>query len=213
MQASVIGRRGLLLVLSSPSGAGKTVISRALLEQDGMLTMSVSATTRPMRPGEEDGVDYDFIDDEAFARMVERDAFLEHADVFEYRYGTPREPVERALAAGRDVLFDVDWQGAQQLAQRAGDDLVSIFILPPSAGVLERRLKARAQDSDEVVAGRMARARAVADVLSRDRRQFARTGLQDTVRPAYSHREPWPAIRPFSPPPVVSRGTEDQRNP
>ena len=158
MQAPVIGRRGLLLVLSSPSGAGKTAISRALLEQDGMLTMSVSATTRPMRPGEEDGVDYNFIDEEAFARMVERDAFLEHADVFEYRYGTPREPVERALAAGRDVLFDVDWQGAQQLAQRAGDDLVSIFILPPSAGEIERRLKARAQDSDEVVAGRMARA-------------------------------------------------------
>ncbi|MCH9020702.1 MAG: guanylate kinase [Proteobacteria bacterium] len=158
MQASVIGRRGLLLVLSSPSGAGKTAISRALLAQDRMLTMSVSATTRPMRPGEENGVDYDFIDDEAFARMVERDAFLEHADVFEYRYGTPREPVERALAAGRDMLFDVDWQGLQQLAQRPGDDLVSIFILPPSAGELERRLKARAQDSDEVVAGRMARA-------------------------------------------------------
>lgn len=158
MQASVIGRRGLLLVLSSPSGAGKTAISRALLAQDRMLTMSVSATTRPMRPGEEDGVDYDFIDDEAFARMVERDAFLEHADVFEYRYGTPREPVERALAAGRDVLFDVDWHGLQQLAQRPGDDLVSIFILPPSAGELERRLKARAQDSDEVVAGRMTRA-------------------------------------------------------
>ncbi len=158
MQASVIGRRGLLLVLSSPSGAGKTAISRALLAQDRMLTMSVSATTRPMRPGEEDGVDYDFIDAEAFARMVERDAFLEHADVFEYRYGTPREPVERALAAGRDMLFDVDWQGAQQLAQRAGDDLVSIFILPPSAGELERRLMARAQDSDEVVEGRMARA-------------------------------------------------------
>lgn len=158
MQAPVIDRRSLLLVLSSPSGAGKTAISRALLAEDRMLTMSVSATTRPMRPGEEDGVDYDFIDDEAFARMVERDAFLEHADVFEYRYGTPREPVERALAAGRDMLFDVDWQGAQQLAQRAGDDLVSIFILPPSAGELERRLKARAQDSDEVVAGRMARA-------------------------------------------------------
>ena len=158
MQASVIGRRGLLLVLSSPSGAGKTAISRALLAQDRMLTMSVSATTRPMRPGEEDGVDYDFIDDEAFARMVERDAFLEHADVFEYRYGTPREPVERALAAGRDMLFDVDWQGLPQIAQLAGDDLVSIFILPPSAGELERRLMARAQDSDEVVAGRMARA-------------------------------------------------------
>ena len=158
MQASVIGRRGLLLVLSSPSGAGKTAISRALLAQDRMLTMSVSATTRPMRPGEEDGVDYDFIDDEAFARMVERDAFLEHADVFEYRYGTPREPVERALAAGRDMLFDVDWQGLPQIAQLAGDDLVSIFILPPSAGELERRLKARAQDSDEVVAGRMTRA-------------------------------------------------------
>ena len=158
MHDPVIGRRGLLLVLSSPSGAGKTAISRALMARDRMLTMSVSATTRPMRPGEEDGVDYDFIDAEAFARMVERDAFLEHADVFEYRYGTPREPVERALAAGRDMLFDVDWQGLPQIAQLAGDDLVSIFILPPSAGELERRLMARAQDSDEVVAGRMARA-------------------------------------------------------
>ncbi len=156
MQAPVIGRRGLLLVLSSPSGAGKTVISCTLVEQDGMLTMSVSATTRPMRPGEEDGVDYHFIDDEAFARMVERDEFLEHAAVFEYRYGTPREPVESALAAGHDVLFDVDWQGAQQLAQRAGDDVVSIFILPPSTAELERRLKMRAQDGHEVVAQRMA---------------------------------------------------------
>jgi len=155
---STISRRGLMLVLSSPSGAGKTTISRAILEGDPRITMSISATTRAKRPGETDGVDYIFVDDARFAEMVEAGDFIEHAVVFGNRYGTPRAPVEAALAAGRDVLFDVDWQGEQQLAEAARDDLVSVFILPPSTEELERRLRARAQDSDEVVARRMARA-------------------------------------------------------
>ncbi len=153
-----ISRRGLMLVLSSPSGAGKTTIARAILAGDARITMSISATTRPKRPGETDGVDYIFVDDARFAEMVEAGELLEHAVVFGNRYGTPRAPVEAALAAGRDVLFDVDWQGEQQLAEAARDDLVSVFILPPSTEELERRLHARAQDSDEVVARRMARA-------------------------------------------------------
>ncbi len=153
-----ISRRGLMLVLSSPSGAGKTAISRAILDGDAAVTLSVSATTRPQRPGEVDGVDYVFVDDAGFAQMVADNAFLEHATVFGHSYGTPREPVEAALAAGRDVLFDVDWQGAQQLAQAARDDLVNIFILPPSTAELARRLEARAQDPPDVVAARMAQA-------------------------------------------------------
>ncbi len=153
-----ISRRGLMLVLSSPSGAGKTAISRAILDGDAAVTLSVSATTRPQRPGEVDGVDYVFVDDAGFAQMVADGAFLEHATVFGHSYGTPREPVEAALAAGRDVLFDVDWQGAQQLAQAARDDLASIFILPPSTAELARRLEARAQDPPDVVAARMAQA-------------------------------------------------------
>ena len=153
-----ISRRGLMLVLSSPSGAGKTAISRAILDGDAAVTLSVSATTRPQRPGEVDGVDYVFVDDAGFAQMVADGAFLEHATVFGHSYGTPREPVEAALAAGRDVLFDVDWQGAQQLAQAARDDLASIFILPPSTVELARRLEARAQDPPDVVAARMAQA-------------------------------------------------------
>ncbi len=153
-----IQRRGLMLVLSSPSGAGKTTISRALLKREPNLTMSVSATTRPKRPGETAGVDYAFIDPTEFNLMVNRREMLEHAQVFGNYYGTPRKPVEEALAAGKDVLFDIDWQGTQQLAQNARGDLVSIFILPPSTKELERRLKTRAQDSAEVVAKRMARA-------------------------------------------------------
>jgi guanylate kinase len=153
---SEIDRRGLMLVLSSPSGAGKTAISRALLEGDANLTISTSVTTRPIRPGETDGVDYIFVDATEFERMVGDDMFLEHAVVFEHRYGTPREAVARALAAGRDVLFDVDWQGAQQLGERARNDLVSVFVLPPSMAELGRRLHERAQDSDDVVARRMA---------------------------------------------------------
>lgn len=153
-----ISRRGLMLVLSSPSGAGKSTISRALLSGHDDLTMSVSATTRPQRPGEVEGRDYFFIDTARFKEMVANGEFLEHAKVFDNYYGTPRGPVEAALRAGNDVLFDVDWQGTQQLRLNASDDLVSIFILPPSIEELERRLYARAQDPEEVVKGRMLKA-------------------------------------------------------
>lgn len=151
-------RRGLMLVLSSPSGAGKSTISRALLEGDAGLTMSVSVTTRPPRPGEVEGVHYRFVDRARFERMVADGELLEHATVFDHGYGTPRGPVEEALSQGRDVLFDVDWQGTQQLRQAARADLVSVFILPPSRAELERRLRGRAQDSEEVVQRRMATA-------------------------------------------------------
>ncbi len=151
-------RRGLMLVLSSPSGAGKTTLSRQLLERDAAIAMSVSATTRRPRHGEVEGRDYFFVSPSMFTEMIEGGAFLEHALVFGNRYGTPREPVMLALAKGQDVLFDIDWQGTQQLRQQAGDDLVSIFVLPPSHDELERRLRARAQDAEEVVAERMARA-------------------------------------------------------
>lgn len=147
-----------MLVFSSPSGAGKSTISREILRRHEKLTMSVSATTRPMRPGEVEGRDYIFVDQAEFDRMVAAGEMLEHATVFGNSYGTPKEPVERALSAGSDVLFDVDWQGTQQLGENAGKDLVSIFILPPSIEELERRLYARAQDSEEVVKSRMAKA-------------------------------------------------------
>lgn len=153
-----IKRRGLMLVLSSPSGAGKTTLSRRLLETDTNIFMSVSATTRARRPNEIEGKDYFFVSQEKFLGMEDADEFLEHATVFGNRYGTPRAPVAAALTAGRDVLFDIDWQGAQQLKERARDDLVSVFILPPSHEELERRLHARAQDPDEIVRERMARA-------------------------------------------------------
>ena len=153
-----IKRRGLMLVLSSPSGAGKTTLSRRLLESDPNVAMSVSATTRPKRPGEVDGRDYFFIADEKFQRMADTGEFLEHALVFGHRYGTPREPVLEALTAGRDVLFDIDWQGTQQLRQQVREDVVTIFVLPPSSAELERRLHTRAQDTAEVVAQRMAKA-------------------------------------------------------
>jgi len=153
-----IRRRGLMLVLSSPSGAGKTTISRALLEADEGISMSVSVTTRPPRRSEREGVDYLFIDKARFDCMVADGDLLEHARVFDFYYGTPRGTVEAALAEGRDVLFDIDWQGTQQLAEAAGDDLVRIFILPPSLGELERRLHTRAQDSEETVRRRMAKA-------------------------------------------------------
>ncbi|MBV9840447.1 MAG: guanylate kinase [Sphingomonadaceae bacterium] len=151
-------RRGLLFVLSSPSGAGKSTIARMLLEADGQIEMSVSATTRPMRPGETDGADYHFVDVPRFKEMVAAGDFLEWAHVFDHRYGTPRAPVEALLAAGRDVLFDIDWQGAQQLYQQAGGDVVRVFILPPSVDELERRLRTRGTDDAQVVAARMARA-------------------------------------------------------
>ncbi len=157
--ASKLDRRGLLFVLSSPSGAGKSTLSRMLLEADGEVAMSVSCTTRPPRPGEVDGKDYIFIDEPKFKSMAKDGKFLEWAHVFGHRYGTPKEPVENALAAGRDVLFDIDWQGAQQLYQEAGPDVVRVFILPPSIDELEHRLHTRAQDSDDVIKDRMARAK------------------------------------------------------
>jgi guanylate kinase len=147
-----------MLVLSSPSGAGKTTLSRLLLERDAALTMSVSCTTRPKRPGETPGVDYHFVDEAAFEGMIAQGGMLEHAEVFGNRYGTPRKPVETALTSGRDVLFDIDWQGTQQLKQTARDDVVSVFVLPPSFAELEKRLHSRAQDTPEVVARRMAKA-------------------------------------------------------
>lgn len=153
-----IKRRGLMLVLSSPSGAGKTTLSRRLLESDSNIVMSVSATTRAKRPNEIEGRDYFFVTAEKFQKMVKAGEFFEHATVFSNSYGTPKKPVMDALAAGRDVLFDIDWQGAQQLKEKARDDLVSIFILPPSHAELERRLHTRAQDSEEIVQSRMAKA-------------------------------------------------------
>ena len=153
-----IARRGLMLVLSSPSGAGKTSISRALLAREKALSMSVSVTTRAKRPGEVAGRDYHFIDPESFGLMVNRGELLEHAKVFGNYYGTPRAAVEESLAAGRDVLFDIDWQGTPQLRHAARSDLVAIFILPPSTRELEKRLRSRAQDSAKVVAERMAKA-------------------------------------------------------
>jgi guanylate kinase len=151
-------RRGLMLVLSSPSGAGKSSISRALLERDASIVMSVSYTTRPPRPGEVEGRDYHFVQRERFNQVVAEGGMLEHARVFDHHYGTPRAPVEAALASGRDVLFDIDWQGTQQLAHNARTDLASVFVLPPSMEELERRLHKRAQDSAEVVRRRMAKA-------------------------------------------------------
>ena len=156
--ARPVATRGLMLVLSSPSGAGKSTISRAVLEREENIALSVSLTTRPPRKGEVEGRDYIFVDDAAFQAMVGRDGFLEHAEVFGHRYGTPRAPVEAALEQGRDMLFDIDWQGAQQIAEKARTDLVGVFVLPPSIEELERRLHARAQDSSEVVRARMAKA-------------------------------------------------------
>ena len=157
-EATEISRRGLMLVLSSPSGAGKTSISRELLRKVPELTMSVSVTTRRMRPGEVEGADYHFIDEPRFAAMVAQGELLEHARVFGNYYGTPKAPVDDALATGRDVLFDIDWQGTQQLRDKGRADLVTVFILPPSTRDLERRLITRAQDSPDVVAKRMAKA-------------------------------------------------------
>jgi guanylate kinase len=153
-----VERRGLMFVLSSPSGAGKTTLSRMLVKETPDLQMSVSATTRAMRPGEVDGRDYFFIDQARFDAMVEADELLEWAKVFDNSYGTPRKPVEDALSAGKDVLFDIDWQGTQQLRDRQANDVVSVFILPPSVQALEQRLHTRAQDSNEVIRDRMRKA-------------------------------------------------------
>ena len=159
-KAGIVERRGILFVLSSPSGAGKTTMAHRLLKAEPGMAVSVSATTRPKRPGEVDGIDYHFRTEPQFDRMVEAGEFLEWAHVFGNRYGTPRPAVETALRMGRDVLFDVDWQGTQQLAQAMGDDVVSVFLLPPSMAELERRLRARRTDSEAVIEGRMARAAA-----------------------------------------------------
>jgi len=154
---SAIRRRGFLLVLSSPSGAGKTTITHRLLERDLSLSLSVSVTTRPPRPGEVDGTDYRFIDQVIFDRMVAQGELLEHATVFGHCYGTPRRPIEEVIAAGRDIVTDIDWQGTQQLSESVRHDLVTIFVLPPSAAALAARLQARGQDSPAVVAQRMAK--------------------------------------------------------
>lgn len=151
-------RRGLLIVLSSPSGAGKSTISRMLLDADKEVTMSVSATTRPKRPAEVEGVDYHFVDDVEFDRMIDAGEFVEWAHVFGFRYGTPKAPVKQALRKGRDILFDIDWQGARQLEPDFGEHLVTIFLLPPSMQELEQRLHSRGQDSKDVIADRMRRA-------------------------------------------------------
>jgi guanylate kinase len=153
-----IARRGLMLVLSSPSGAGKTTLSRMLLKADPSVELSVSVTTRPRRANEKDGRDYRFIQKPQFEKMVQKGELLEWAEVFGNFYGTPRAPVERALAAGRDVLFDIDWQGTQQLCERVRGEMASIFVLPPSIPELERRLRVRALDEEAVIRGRMAKA-------------------------------------------------------
>ncbi len=157
MTARDIKRRGILLVLSSPSGAGKTTITRALVARDPLLALSVSATTRPKRTGEVDGKDYHFVEPRRFAAMVDNGELLEPATVFGHSYGTPRAPVIAAIEAGRDIITDIDWQGTQQLQAKIGADLVSVFVLPPSMAALEARLRARAQDSAEVVRSRMAK--------------------------------------------------------
>jgi guanylate kinase len=151
-------RRGLLIVLSSPSGAGKSTLSRMLMDSDPDIIMSVSATTRPIRPGEREGVDYHFVDEAEFQRMVDSDELAEWAYVFDHRYGSPKDPIKDALRSGRDILFDIDWQGTQQLKYAFGNDLVPIFILPPSMEELERRLRARGTDSADVIESRMRRA-------------------------------------------------------
>lgn len=151
-----ITRRGIMLVLSSPSGAGKTTISNKLIELEPDLASSISVTTRPCRPGEVEGVDYLFVTLSQFQEMVDKGELLENAEVFGHSYGTPKQQVLDTLAAGKDIIFDIDWQGTQQLAQLARTDLVSVFILPPSTEELERRLRARAQDDDVVVERRMA---------------------------------------------------------
>ncbi|MDP3383741.1 MAG: guanylate kinase [Phenylobacterium sp.] len=158
MIQSSVPRRGLMLLISSPSGAGKTSLSRRLVADHAELELSVSATTRDPRPGEEDGREYHFVDRAAFDRMVLDDAFLEWANVHEHRYGSPAQPVMDALGLGRDVLFDIDWQGAAQIAQKAPDDVVRVFILPPSMAELSRRLHARAQDREDVIQRRLGRA-------------------------------------------------------
>ena len=160
MAANSLKRRGLMFVLSSPSGAGKTTIAHRLLQEDREIAMSVSVTTRPIRPGETDGVDYHFVERAGFEAMVEAGEFLEWAEVFGHFYGTPKAQIKAGLKEGQDFLFDIDWQGTQQLYQRMETDVVRVFLLPPSIEALEQRLRSRGTDSDEVIRDRMARARA-----------------------------------------------------
>jgi guanylate kinase len=197
-------RRGLMLVLSSPSGAGKTTLSRRLLQTDPDIVMSVSATTRAPRPNEVDGQDYFFVSPEKFDEMVDAGEFLEHANVFGNKYGTPRKAVMAALEAGKDVLFDIDWQGTQQLKVQAREDLASVFVLPPSKAELERRLRIRAQDSETVVRQRMAKA---SDELSHwaeydylllnDDIQHAQGKLEEILRVERSRRARQPGLARF----------------
>jgi guanylate kinase len=197
-------RRGLMLVLSSPSGAGKTTLSRRLLQTDPDIVMSVSATTRPPRPNEVDGQDYFFVSPEKFREMAKAGEFLESATVFGHKYGTPRGPVMAALESGKDVLFDIDWQGTQQLKVQAREDLASVFVLPPSKAELERRLRIRAQDSEEVVRQRMAKA---SDELSHwaeydylllnDDIQHAQGKLEEILRVERSRRARQPGLAQF----------------
>jgi guanylate kinase len=199
-----IQRRGLMLVLSSPSGAGKTTMSRRLLQSDSGIVMSVSATTRAPRPNEIEGQDYFFVTPAKFEAMVEAGEFLEHATVFGCKYGTPRAPVMAALGSGKDVLFDIDWQGTQQLKQQARDDLASVFVVPPSKAELERRLRIRAQDSEDVVRRRMAK---VNDELSHwaeydyllmnDDIQHAQGKLEEILRVERSRRARQPGLARF----------------
>jgi guanylate kinase len=197
-------RRGLMLVLSSPSGAGKTTLSRRLLQTDPDIVMSVSATTRPPRPNEIEGQDYFFVSAQTFDAMLQAGEFLEHATVFGNKYGTPKAPVMAALEAGKDVLFDIDWQGTQQLKVQARDDLASVFVVPPSKAELERRLRIRAQDSEEVVRQRMAKA---SDELSHwaeydyllmnDDIQHAQGKLEEILRVERSRRARQPGLAQF----------------
>jgi guanylate kinase len=204
MPADFNQRRGLMLVLSSPSGAGKTTLSRRLLQSDPEIVMSVSATTRQPRPNEIDGQDYFFVTADKFDAMVAQGEFLEHAVVFGHKYGTPRAPVMKALEEGKDVLFDIDWQGTQQLKQQVRDDLASVFVVPPSKAELERRLRIRAQDSEDVVRQRMAKA---SDELSHwaeydyllmnDDIQHAMGKLEEILRVERSRRTRQPGLAQF----------------
>jgi len=153
-----VNRKGLMFVLSSPSGAGKTSLSKKILELDNEISLSISFTTRPARPGENDGEDYFFVDNKIFGNMRNNNEFLEYAKVFDYYYGTPKKPILDILINGKDVLFDIDWQGTQQLMNESKNDLVKVFVLPPSVEELERRLKERKQDDDEIIQKRMSRA-------------------------------------------------------
>ena len=199
-----IQRRGLMLVLSSPSGAGKTTLSRRLLQSDPDIVMSVSATTRAPRSNEVEGQDYFFVTPEKFDAMAAAGEFLEHAQVFGNKYGTPRGPVMTALEAGKDVLFDIDWQGTQQLKQQARDDLASVFVVPPSKAELERRLRIRAQDAENVVRQRMAKANdelshwAEYDyLLMNDDIQHALGKLEEILRVERSRRARQPGLAEF----------------